>query len=197
MSYGYVRGQGQKECSEPANYCFPMFMTLFRFHNSTEHGGFECTFLIYQALYHAIWPFSRQTPHSHKSAHGRNEKMYHFKLRHRGTSRSCDACYPQMGLGRFIDIVDVYSKRSPLNIGVPHKGIKMGYNDCVNLLAGGTNGPIMQHWHSQQHSVNPIHITSNQGEIHDIEVQEYSQKHTKYPRIVMIMSGYLRISVPI
>lgn len=80
MSYGYVRGEGQKECSKRANYCFPMFMTLFRFHNSTEHGGFECTFLIYQALYHAIWPFSRQPPHSHKSTHGRNEKMYHFKL---------------------------------------------------------------------------------------------------------------------
>lgn len=39
---------------EPGNYCFPMFMTLFRFHNSPEHGGFECTFLIYQALYHVI-----------------------------------------------------------------------------------------------------------------------------------------------
>lgn len=38
------------------NYCFPMFMTLFRFHNSGSdrrniRGGFECTFLIYQAVY--------------------------------------------------------------------------------------------------------------------------------------------------
>lgn len=37
-------------------------MTLFRFHNSMEHGGFECTFLIYQALYQVIRPFSRQAP---------------------------------------------------------------------------------------------------------------------------------------
>lgn len=49
------------------NYCFPMFMTLFRFHNSTEHRGFECTFLIYQALYQVIRPFSWQSPHFHKS----------------------------------------------------------------------------------------------------------------------------------
>lgn len=58
-----------------ANYCFPMFMTLFRFHNSTEHGGFECTFLIYQALYQVIRPFSRQTPHFHKSLRTKWKKM--------------------------------------------------------------------------------------------------------------------------
>lgn len=47
---------------DPANYCFPMFMAPLRFHNSPEHGGFECTFLIYQALYQVIRPFTRQTP---------------------------------------------------------------------------------------------------------------------------------------
>lgn len=60
------------------NYCFPMFMTLFRFHNSTEHRGFECTFLIYQALYQAIRPFSWQTPRFHKSLL-RNEKNVLFQ----------------------------------------------------------------------------------------------------------------------
>lgn len=42
-------------------------MTLFRFHNSTEHRGFERTFLIYQALYQVIRPFSWQTLLFHKS----------------------------------------------------------------------------------------------------------------------------------
>jgi len=55
-----VNRQGVERCfsvARLANYCFPMFMTPFRFHNSVESRSFfGCKFLIYQSLYQAMRP---------------------------------------------------------------------------------------------------------------------------------------------